>query len=144
MSSTPSPEESMEIFFYAAPIILGISLILCGIRVCLVYLIHIRTERRNPRTSGQRSSSIEDIEQPSTIAFSRSPFFEMFRQYPPPPTYEDTIKQARANPTAGEISGTRVNQGNHVVNPPPLEANPPPPYGPESERNSMSNNSIIR
>ena len=104
-----------------------------------------RTYRTHSQTAGQRPS-IEDTEQPPTpsLSLSRSPFFEMFRQYPPPPTYEDTLKQARINPTAPEISVIQVNEEDPPINPPPLEANSPPPYSLECENSSVSNNSIMR
>uniref|UniRef100_A0AC34PUV4 Transmembrane protein n=1 Tax=Panagrolaimus sp. JU765 TaxID=591449 RepID=A0AC34PUV4_9BILA len=129
--ASPAPstdtDQPMQIFVYAAPVILGLSIILCFFRLFLIHCLHLRTRITESPSS---TISIEGEDQPSTIAraFARSPFFEMFRQAPPPPTYDEMLKHARETQVAQSQSTVIEISDETCSIDAPLEANAPPPY----------------
>uniref|UniRef100_A0AC34GVM3 Uncharacterized protein n=1 Tax=Panagrolaimus sp. ES5 TaxID=591445 RepID=A0AC34GVM3_9BILA len=125
--SSPYPQTAngpaYQIFLYAAPVILAFSVSICCLRLFLTYIL--RSHRRRHNNSLPMNFDF-DTEQPSTLslAFSRSPFFELFRHAPPPPSYDDSAKHMQQQQNVQNEN----NNENVLLEAPPIDSNAPPGY----------------
>uniref|UniRef100_A0A7E4VL63 Uncharacterized protein n=1 Tax=Panagrellus redivivus TaxID=6233 RepID=A0A7E4VL63_PANRE len=123
-STSTNSSVPYQIFIIAAPVIVMLMILVCCMKLILVYFMQTRQSRES---RAERGNYPGDVPSNVSITILRSPFAELFQQSPPPPSYEESAKQARDQRRQCQVNRAYTFESTES-GPPPADSQGPPAY----------------